>query len=58
MAARPKLTPAHEAPYRGLRAPDIGQDSVEVLLQARFDRGAVDDLIESGAVRQGNGGQA
>src|SRR5262249_46329625 len=32
-------------------APDIGQDSVEVLLQAGFDRGAVDNLIKAGAVR-------
>jgi crotonobetainyl-CoA:carnitine CoA-transferase CaiB-like acyl-CoA transferase len=43
----------------GLRpAPDIGQDSVEVLLEAGFDRGAVDDLIKAGAVRQAKGGGA
>jgi len=43
----------------GLRpAPDIGQDSVEVLLAAGLDRSAIDDLIGSGAVRQANGGQA
>jgi crotonobetainyl-CoA:carnitine CoA-transferase CaiB-like acyl-CoA transferase len=39
-------------------APDIGQDSVEVLLQAGFDRGAIDDLIKSGAVRAAKGGGA
>ncbi len=33
-------------------APDIGQDSREVLLEAGFDRGAIDDLIRAGAVRQ------
>src|SRR5436190_2400801 len=39
-------------------APDIGQDSVEVLLQAGFERGAIDDLIKSGAVRAAKGGVA
>ncbi len=39
-------------------APDIGQDSVAVLLQAGLDRGAVDDLIKSGAVRTAKGGGA
>jgi len=37
-------------------APDIGQDSVEVLLQAGFDRAAIDDLIKAGAVRAAEGG--
>src|SRR5262249_27505202 len=32
-------------------APDIGQDSVEVLLQSGFDRRAINDLIAAGAVR-------
>ena len=36
-------------------SPDIGQDSVEVLLGAGFDRNAIDDLIKSGAVRQARG---
>jgi crotonobetainyl-CoA:carnitine CoA-transferase CaiB-like acyl-CoA transferase len=36
-------------------APDIGQDSVEVLLEAGFDRVAVDDFIQSGAVRAKGG---
>ncbi len=36
----------------GLRpAPDVGADSREVLLQAGFDRDAIDDLIKRGAVR-------
>src|SRR5262249_23449405 len=39
-------------------APDIGQDSIELLLEAGLDRGAGDDLIRAGAVRQANGGQA
>ena len=39
-------------------APDIGQDSYEVLLQAGFERGAIDDLIKAGAVRQAKGGAA
>src|SRR6195952_3133315 len=33
-------------------SPDIGQDSYEVLLQAGFDRSAIDDLVKAGAVRQ------
>ena len=33
-------------------APDIGQDSYEVLLEAGFERGAIDDLVRAGAVRQ------
>lgn len=33
-------------------APGIGQDSVAVLLEAGFDRGAIDELINVGAVRQ------
>ena len=37
-------------------APDIGQDSVEVLLEAGLERGAIDDLIEAGAVRAGQRG--
>jgi crotonobetainyl-CoA:carnitine CoA-transferase CaiB-like acyl-CoA transferase len=39
-------------------APDVGQDSYEVLLQAGFERGAIDDLIKAGAVRQAKGGKA
>jgi len=33
-------------------APDIGQDSVAVLLEAGYDRAAIDELIKVGAVRQ------
>jgi crotonobetainyl-CoA:carnitine CoA-transferase CaiB-like acyl-CoA transferase len=33
-------------------APDIGQDSVAVLLEAGLDRGVIEDLIKAGAVRQ------
>jgi crotonobetainyl-CoA:carnitine CoA-transferase CaiB-like acyl-CoA transferase len=33
-------------------APDIGQDSALVLFEAGYERGAIDDLIKSGAVRQ------
>ena len=33
-------------------APDIGQDSVAILTEAGLDRGAIDDLIKAGAVRQ------
>jgi len=36
-------------------APDIGQDSYEVLLEAGFERGAIDDLVRAGAVRQARG---
>ena len=36
-------------------APDIGQDSYEVLLEAGFERGAIDDLVRAGAVRQAKG---
>lgn len=32
-------------------APDIGQDSAAVLLEAGFDRAAIDELIKAGAVR-------
>jgi crotonobetainyl-CoA:carnitine CoA-transferase CaiB-like acyl-CoA transferase len=41
-------------------APDIGQDSYEILMEAGLDRRAIDDLIEAGAVRQAKlkGGQA
>ncbi len=33
-------------------APDIGQDSYAVLLEAGFERSAIDDLVTAGAVRQ------
>jgi hypothetical protein len=33
-------------------APDIGQDSVAVLLEAGLDRDTIDGLIRTGAVRQ------
>ena len=33
-------------------APDIGQDSYEVLLQAGYKREAIDELVKAGAVRQ------
>jgi crotonobetainyl-CoA:carnitine CoA-transferase CaiB-like acyl-CoA transferase len=36
-------------------APDIGQDSYEVLLEAGFERDAIDDLVKAGAVRQAKG---
>ena len=36
-------------------APDIGQDSYAVLLEAGFERGAIDDLVKAGAVRQAKG---
>ena len=39
-------------------SPDIGQDSYEVLLQAGFDRNAIDDLVRAGAVRQAKGAGA
>jgi crotonobetainyl-CoA:carnitine CoA-transferase CaiB-like acyl-CoA transferase len=35
-------------------APDVGQDSREVLLQAGLDRADIDELIRGGAVRQAN----
>ena len=38
-------------------APDVGQDSYEVPLQAGFERGAIDDLVKAGAVRQAKGGE-
>jgi len=37
-------------------APDVGQDSYAVLMEAGFERGAIDDLVKVGAVRQANGG--
>jgi crotonobetainyl-CoA:carnitine CoA-transferase CaiB-like acyl-CoA transferase len=37
-------------------APDIGQDSLAVLLEAGFERSAIDELIKAGAVRQAKGG--
>jgi crotonobetainyl-CoA:carnitine CoA-transferase CaiB-like acyl-CoA transferase len=39
-------------------APDVGQDSFAVLMEAGFDRGTVDDLVKAGAVRQAKGGGA
>jgi crotonobetainyl-CoA:carnitine CoA-transferase CaiB-like acyl-CoA transferase len=39
-------------------APDVGQDSYAVLQEAGFERGAVDDLVKAGAVRQAKGGGA
>ena len=39
-------------------APDVGQDSYAVLMEAGFDRGTVDDLVKAGAVRQAKGGGA
>ncbi|MGE0287987.1 MAG: CaiB/BaiF CoA transferase family protein [Bradyrhizobium sp.] len=39
-------------------APDIGQDSVAVLLEAGYDRAVIDDLIKAGAVRQAKGAAA
>ncbi len=36
-------------------APDIGQDSYAVLMQAGFPRGAIDDWVKAGAVRQAKG---
>ena len=36
-------------------APDIGPDSYEVLLEAGFERGAIDDWVKAGAVRQAKG---
>jgi crotonobetainyl-CoA:carnitine CoA-transferase CaiB-like acyl-CoA transferase len=37
-------------------APDVGQDSYAVLMEAGFDRAAIDDLVRAGAVRQAKGG--
>jgi crotonobetainyl-CoA:carnitine CoA-transferase CaiB-like acyl-CoA transferase len=37
-------------------APDIGQDSFEVLLEAGLERNAIDDLVKAGAVRVAKGG--
>jgi crotonobetainyl-CoA:carnitine CoA-transferase CaiB-like acyl-CoA transferase len=37
-------------------APDVGQDSYAVLLEAGFECGAIDDLVKAGAVRQAKGG--
>jgi crotonobetainyl-CoA:carnitine CoA-transferase CaiB-like acyl-CoA transferase len=37
-------------------APDVGQDSYAVLLEAGFERGAIDDLVKAGAVRRAKGG--
>ena len=39
-------------------APDIGQDSCEVLREAGLGRDAIDDLVKSGVVRQAKGGEA
>jgi crotonobetainyl-CoA:carnitine CoA-transferase CaiB-like acyl-CoA transferase len=39
-------------------APDIGQDSVAILMEAGFERSAIDELVRSGAVRQAKGGGA
>src|SRR3954470_7351232 len=36
-------------------APDIGQDSYAVLIEAGFDRSIIDDLVKTGAVRQAKG---
>lgn len=36
-------------------APDIGQDSVAILLEAGLDPGDIDELIKAGAVRQAKG---
>jgi len=37
-------------------APDVEQDSYAVLMEAGFDRAAIDDLVRAGAVRQAKGG--
>jgi crotonobetainyl-CoA:carnitine CoA-transferase CaiB-like acyl-CoA transferase len=37
-------------------APDVGQDSYALLVEAGFERGAIDDLVRAGAVRQAKGG--
>jgi len=39
-------------------APDIGQDSYDVLLQAGYEQRAIDDLVNAGAVRQAKGAAA
>jgi crotonobetainyl-CoA:carnitine CoA-transferase CaiB-like acyl-CoA transferase len=39
-------------------APDIGQDSYEVLLEAGLARDAIDDLVRAGAVHGAKGGDA
>ncbi len=39
-------------------APDVGQDSYAVLMEAGFELGAIDDLVKAGAVRQARGGGA
>ncbi len=39
-------------------APDVGQDSYAVLMEAGFERGAIDDLVKAGGVRQAKGGGA
>jgi crotonobetainyl-CoA:carnitine CoA-transferase CaiB-like acyl-CoA transferase len=39
-------------------APDVGQDSYAVLLEAGFEREVIDDLVKAGAVRQAKGGGA
>jgi crotonobetainyl-CoA:carnitine CoA-transferase CaiB-like acyl-CoA transferase len=36
-------------------APDVGQDSFAVLMEAGFDRAAIDELVKAGAVRQARG---
>ncbi|MFB9263896.1 CaiB/BaiF CoA transferase family protein [Bradyrhizobium erythrophlei] len=33
-------------------SPDVGQDSYQVLIEAGYDRAAIDELVQSGAVRQ------
>jgi crotonobetainyl-CoA:carnitine CoA-transferase CaiB-like acyl-CoA transferase len=38
-------------------APDVGQDSYEVLVEAGLDRSAIDRLIKAGVVRQAKGGR-
>jgi crotonobetainyl-CoA:carnitine CoA-transferase CaiB-like acyl-CoA transferase len=38
-------------------APDIGQDSFEVLLEAGLERNAIDDLVKAGAVHLAKGGR-
>ncbi len=39
-------------------APDIGQDSYQVLLEAGLGRDAIDDLVKAGVVREAKGGEA